>query len=124
MGRRQRGDHVVAARALFGSCRYVVEEHLPRFGVASTLVDGRTSPNGRPRSAQHEGLLPRKPGITRRGGDRHRGGAELARSVGAKLIVDNVFATPLWQKPLALGADCVVYSATKHIDGRGAGSAA
>ncbi len=51
MGVVSAGDHVVAARALFGSCRYVVEEHLPRFGVASTLVDGRTSPNGRPRSA-------------------------------------------------------------------------
>lgn len=120
MGLVKAGDHVVAARALFGSCRYVVEEHLPRFGVESTLV------NGPDLSAWRAAVRPNtkvffleSPANPTLEVIDIEAVAKLAKEVGARLIVDNVFATPLWQKPLALGADCVVYSATKHIDGQG-----
>jgi O-succinylhomoserine sulfhydrylase len=114
------GDHVVAAKALFGSCRWVVEEFLPRFGVASTLVDGldldQWQAAVRPNTKTFFLESPTNPtldiiDIAAVG--------EIAHRAGATLVVDNVFATPLWQSPLALGADCVVYSATKHIDGQG-----
>ncbi|MFC1459153.1 O-succinylhomoserine sulfhydrylase [Microvirga arabica] len=120
MGLLQAGDHIVAARALFGSCRYVVAELLPRFGVASTLVDG-TDLGAWRKAVRPETKVfflesPANPtleviDIT--------AVAQIAREVGVKLVVDNVFSSPLWQKPLELGADCVVYSATKHIDGQG-----
>ena len=121
MGQVKAGDHVVAAKALFGSCRWVVEEWLPRFGVTSTLVDGTDL------DALEEGgaaRTPRRSSWKRRPIRRWRcydiaAVAEIAHAAGAKLVVDNVFATPLYQSPLALGADCVVYSATKHIDGQG-----
>jgi O-succinylhomoserine sulfhydrylase len=114
------GDHVVAAKALFSSCRFVVEDLLPRYGIEATLVDGldldqwraAMRPNTRtlflesPTNPMLEVLD--IPAI-----------AEIAHAGGARLIVDNVFATPIWQSPLALGADVVVYSATKHIDGQG-----
>lgn len=114
------GDHVIAAKALFGSCRYICETLLPRYGVESTLVDGTdidqwkaaVRPNTRalflesPTNPTLE--IIDIPAV-----------AEIAKSVGARLIVDNVFATPLYQSPLQLGADVVVYSATKHIDGQG-----
>lgn len=120
MGLVHAGDHVVAARALFGSCRYVVEEHLPRYGVASTLVDGTDLAAWRAalRPETKVFFLESPANPTLEVID-IAAVAALAREVGAKLVVDNVFATPLWQKPLALGADCVVYSATKHIDGQG-----
>jgi O-succinylhomoserine sulfhydrylase len=114
------GDHVVASKAMFGSCRYVVEDLLPRYGIQSTLVDGldldqwqrAMRPNTRtcflesPTNPTLDVLD--IPAI-----------AEIAHQAGARLIVDNVFATPIWQSPLSLGADVVVYSATKHIDGQG-----
>jgi O-succinylhomoserine sulfhydrylase len=114
------GDHVVAAKAMFGSCRFVVEDLLPRYGITSTLVDGldldqwqkAMRPNTRtlflesPTNPTLEVL-----DITEI--------AKIAHKGGARLIVDNVFATPIWQSPLSLGADVVVYSATKHIDGQG-----
>src|ERR1700755_361640 len=114
------GDHVVAAKAMFGSCRYVIEDLLPRYGIASTLVDGldldqwqrAMRPNTKScflESPTHPTLDVLDIGAI----------AEIAPRAGARLIVDNVFATPLWQSPLALGADVVVYSATKHIDGQG-----
>lgn len=114
------GDHVVAARALFGSCRYVIEEHLPRFGVDSTLVNGTdlTAWQAAIRPNTKVFFLESPANPTLEVID-IEAVAKLAKSIGAKLVVDNVFATPLWQKPLALGADCVVYSATKHIDGQG-----
>jgi O-succinylhomoserine sulfhydrylase len=114
------GDHVVAAKAMFGSCRYVVEDLLPRYGIQSTLVDGldldqwkkAMRPNTKtcflesPTNPTLEVLdIPAIAGI--------------AHGSGARLLVDNVFATPIWQSPLSLGADVVVYSATKHIDGQG-----
>jgi O-succinylhomoserine sulfhydrylase len=114
------GDHVVAAKALFGSCRWVVEDLLPRFGVASTLVDGldlaQWRAAARPNTKTFFLETPTNPTLDVID---IAAVAEIAHAAGATLVVDNVFATPLWQSPLALGADCVVYSATKHIDGQG-----
>ena len=114
------GDHVVAAKALFGSCRWVVEELLPRFGVGSTLVDGLDLAQWRaavrPNTKTFFLESPTNPSLDVID---IPAVAEIAHGAGATLVVDNVFATPLWQSPLALGADCVVYSATKHIDGQG-----
>lgn len=114
------GDHIVSAQALFGSCRFVIEEHLPRFGVESTLVDGTDLAQWRAAIRPNTKVFflesPANPTLEVID---IAAVAALAKEVGAKLVVDNVFATPLWQKPLALGADCVVYSATKHIDGQG-----
>jgi O-succinylhomoserine sulfhydrylase len=120
LGQLKAGDHVVAAKALFGSCRYVVEELLPRFGVASTLVDGAELEQWRravrPNSKTFFLESPTNPTLEIYD---LAAIADIAHQAGATLIVDNVFATPLLQHPLALGADCVVYSATKHIDGQG-----
>ena len=116
----QAGDRVVAARALFGSCHVIVTEILPRFGVETVLVDG-------PDLEQWEEALA--------GGARCvffetpanptlelidiAAVAEMAHSAGACVVIDNVFSTPLLQRPLPLGADVVIYSGTKHIDGQG-----
>lgn len=114
------GDHVVAAQALFGSCRYVVEEHLPRYGVESTLVNGPDIDAWRKAVRPNTKVFflesPANPTLEVID---IAAVARLAKEVGAKLVVDNVFATPLFQRPLELGADLVVYSATKHIDGQG-----
>ena len=120
VGQLRSGDHVVAARALFGSCRYVIEEFLPRFGVASTLVDGRDLDAwARAVRPQTRTLFLESPANPTLEVVDIAGVAKIARAAGATLVVDNVFATPLFQRPLELGADCVVYSATKHIDGQG-----
>jgi O-succinylhomoserine sulfhydrylase len=114
------GDHLVANRVLFGSCHYIITQILPRFGISFTLVDGRDE-------AAWQRALGKKtaavfiespanptlelvdiPAVCR-----------LAHAVGAKVIVDNIFAGPLAQRPLELGADMVVYSTTKHFDGQG-----
>ncbi|HXL28261.1 MAG TPA: aminotransferase class I/II-fold pyridoxal phosphate-dependent enzyme, partial [Bradyrhizobium sp.] len=114
------GDHVVAAKAMFGSCRYVVEDLLPRYGIGSTLVDGLDLDQWRramrPNTKSCFLESPTNPTL-----DVLDIGAiaDIAHRAGARLIVDNVFATPIWQSPLELGADVVVYSATKHIDGQG-----
>mgnify|MGYP001765842289 CR=1 FL=1 len=114
------GDHVVAARALFGSCLYIVEDLLPRFGVASTLVDGANLDEWRAAMRPNTKVCflesPTNPGLEVLD---IAAIAEIAHGAGARLVVDNVFATPMLQKPLKLGADLVVYSATKHIDGQG-----
>lgn len=114
------GDHIVAARALFGSCRWVVETLAPRYGIEATLVDGTkieewakaTRPNTRLFFLES----PTNPTLEVVD---IAAVARLANQAGARLVVDNVFATPLQQKPLELGAHIVVYSATKHIDGQG-----
>jgi O-succinylhomoserine sulfhydrylase len=120
MGLVKAGDHVVAAKALFGSCRWVIEDWLGRFGVASTLVDGvdlaAWKSAVKPNTTAFFMETPTNPTLEVYD---IAAVAEIAHAAGAKLVVDNVFATPLYQKPLALGADCVVYSATKHIDGQG-----
>jgi O-succinylhomoserine sulfhydrylase len=120
LGQVKTGDHVVAAKQMFGSCRYVVEEVLPRYGVASTLVDGTDLAQWknavRPNTKTFFLESPTNPNLEIIDIAEV---AKIAKAAGATLVVDNVFATPLWQSPLALGADCVVYSATKHIDGQG-----
>jgi O-succinylhomoserine sulfhydrylase len=114
------GDHIVAARALFGSCRWVVETLAPKYGIQFTLVDGRDIANWekavRPQTKLFFLESPTNPTLEVVD---VAAVAKLANSVGARLVVDNVFATPLLQKPLQLGAHIVVYSATKHIDGQG-----
>jgi O-succinylhomoserine sulfhydrylase len=114
------GDHVVAAKAMFGSCRYVVEDLLPRYGIQSTLVDGLDLDQWRkamrPNTKSCFLESPTNPTLDVLDIPSI---AEIAHQAGARLIVDNVFATPIWQSPLSLGADVVVYSATKHIDGQG-----
>ncbi|MCO6422206.1 O-succinylhomoserine sulfhydrylase [Sinorhizobium meliloti] len=114
------GDHIVAARALFGSCRWVVETLAPKYGVECTLVDGRDLKNWddavRPNTKVFFLESPTNPTLEVID---IAGVARLADQIGAKVVVDNVFATPLFQKPLELGAHVVVYSATKHIDGQG-----
>lgn len=114
------GDHIIAARAMFGSCRYIVETLCPRFGIAMTLIDGRDIENWKaavkPNTRAFFFETPANPtldlvdiaAVT-----------ALAKKHGIITVVDNVFATPLLQRPLAHGADVVVYSATKHIDGQG-----
>jgi O-succinylhomoserine sulfhydrylase len=114
------GDHVVASRALFGSCLYVIQDLLPRYGIETTLVDGADLDQWqralRPNTKTFFLESPTNPTLDVLD---IPGIAEIAHSGGARLVVDNVFATPIWQSPLALGADVVVYSATKHIDGQG-----
>jgi O-succinylhomoserine sulfhydrylase len=120
MAQLKAGDHVVAARAMFGACLYVVEELLPRFGIASTLVDGSDLGQWHAAMRPETKLLfletPTNPCLEVYD---IKAISAIAHEQGARLIVDNVFATPVFQKPLQLGADCVVYSATKHIDGHG-----
>lgn len=120
MGLLKAGDHIIAARALFGSCRYVIEEFLPRFGVASTLIDGTDLARWKAAiTPQTKVFFLESPANPTLEVIDIAAVAAIAHEAGAKLVVDNVFATPIWQKPLALGADCVTYSATKHIDGQG-----
>lgn len=120
MSQVRAGDHVVAARAMFGSCRWIVEDLLPRFGVACTLVDGTDL------DAWRSAMRPETKAVFLESPTNPMlevidiaAVAAVAHEAGATLTVDNVFATPLFQKPIELGADCVVYSATKHIDGQG-----
>ena len=114
------GDHVVAARALFGSCRYVVEDLLPRFGIETTLVDGRDLSAWRAamRPTTKVCFLETPSNPTLEVIDLATV-ADIAHAGGAILMVDNVFATPLYQRPMEHGADVVIYSATKHMDGQG-----
>ncbi len=114
------GDRVVSARALFGSCQYIIAEILPSYGIETVFVDGTDL-------AQWEAALkepatcvfletPSNPTLEIVDLEKV---CALAHAADARVIVDNVFATPVLQKPLAFGADIVVYSATKHIDGQG-----
>jgi O-succinylhomoserine sulfhydrylase len=114
------GDHVVAAKALFGSNRYVIEDLLPRYGITSTLVDGNDTKAWKRAARKNTKVFflesPTNPTLDVVD---IAAVAEIAHKADAKLVVDNVFATPILQQPLKLGADIVVYSATKHIDGQG-----
>ncbi len=116
----QSGDHIVAARALFGSSLYILNTLMPRFGIKVTLVDGVDLEQWRSAMRLRTKLVfletPTNPKLEVID---IAAVAEIAHGGGAKLIVDNVFATPLLQRPFELGADVVVYSATKHIDGQG-----
>ncbi|MDP6574515.1 MAG: O-succinylhomoserine sulfhydrylase [Rhodospirillales bacterium] len=114
------GDRLVASRALFGSCHYIITELLPRYGIETELVDGTDL-------GQWEAALDRETACVFLETPSNptleiidlAPVAELAHGAGARLVVDNVFATPVLQRPLELGADIVVYSTTKHIDGQG-----
>ena len=114
------GDRVVASRALFGSCLHIIQQILPRYGVLTEVVDGRDLDAWK--KALKPGVKavfvesPSNPGLEIID---LKAVADLTHQAGGLLIVDNVFASPLLQKPLKLGADIVVYSATKHIDGQG-----
>ncbi|MFI4973129.1 MAG: O-succinylhomoserine sulfhydrylase [Caulobacterales bacterium] len=114
------GDHVVSGKALFGSCRWILNNWAPRFGIDTSFVDGPDIAAWRAAIRPNTRLFfiesPANPllEITDIAAL-----CALAKQVGAKVVVDNVFATPIFQKPLQLGADIVVYSATKHIDGQG-----
>ena len=120
VGQLKAGDHVVASKALFGSCRWVVEDFLPRFGVPSTLVDGLDLDQWRKAVRPNtKAVLSRKSDQSGAGSARHSRDREDRARRRRDTRVDNVFATPIWQSPLKLGADVVVYSATKHIDGQG-----
>lgn len=114
------GDHVVAARSMFGSCRYIVETLCPRFGISMSLIDGRDidawKTAVRPNTKGFFFETPANPTLDLVD---IAAVSEIARQHGIITVVDNVFATPLLQRPLARGADVVVYSATKHIDGQG-----
>jgi len=114
------GDRVVASRALFGSCHWIVSTLLPRYGIAAEFVDGADLAQWRAALARPAQLVlletPSNPMLELVD---LRAVAALAHEAGAIVVVDNVFATPLLQQPLALGADVVVYSCTKHIDGQG-----
>jgi O-succinylhomoserine sulfhydrylase len=120
MGQVKAGDHVVASKSIFGSNLYVVEEYLPRYGVSSRIVDGLDLDQWRaamrPNTKTCFLETPTNPNLDVLDIAEI---AKIAHAAGATLIVDNVFSTPLWQSPLELGADCVVYSTTKHIDGQG-----
>lgn len=114
------GDHLVSAKALFGSCRYVVETLLPRFGVEVTLVEGADLKAWeaaiRPNTKAFFFETPTNPTLELVDIEAV---SRLAHQAGAIVVIDNVFATPILQKPLEHGADVVCYSATKHIDGQG-----
>ena len=120
MGQVRAGDHVVASKALFGSCLYVVEDYLPRYGVTSTIVDGNDLDQWRAAMRPNTKTVfmetPTNPTLEVIDIAEV---SKIAHAAGATVVFDNVFSTPLWQSPLALGADCVVYSTTKHIDGQG-----
>jgi len=114
------GDHIVSARALFGACRYIVETLCPRFGIEATLVDGRDLDAWRKAVRPNTKVMffetPANPTLDLVD---IAGVSEIAREAGALVVVDNVFATPMMQRPLQQGADVVVYSTTKHVDGQG-----
>jgi len=114
------GDHIVSSRALFGSCYQIVTNILPRFGVTSTLVDGNDPARWRDAITPGTKLVflesPSNPGLEIID---VAAVSEIAHERGASVVVDNIFATPILQRPLELGADVVVYSGTKHFDGQG-----
>lgn len=114
------GDRLVAARALFGSCQYICEELLPRFGIVTEIVDGTDLGQWKTALSKPAKAVflesPSNPGLEVID---LASVSELAHAAGATVFVDNVFATPILQKPMEMGADVIIYSATKHIDGQG-----
>jgi O-succinylhomoserine sulfhydrylase len=114
------GDHIVSSKALFGSCYQIITGVLPRFGISYTLVDGTDLDQWRkavrPETRAFFLETPSNPGLEIFD---IKAVAEIAHAAGATVVVDNIFATPILQRPLALGADIIVYSGTKHMDGQG-----
>ncbi len=114
------GERVVASRALFGSCHWIISTLLPQFGIESVFVDGGDLEAWKQALSKPTALvLLESPSNPMLDIVDLRAVSNLAHAAGAIVVVDNVFATPLLQKPLELGADVVVYSATKHMDGQG-----
>jgi len=114
------GDRVVAPHAMFGSCLHIIKNILPSYGVTYTMVEGTDLDEWREAlSTPAKYVFLESPANPTLDIIDIQAVADLAHATGAKLIVDNVFATPIFQKPFKLGADIVVYSATKHIDGQG-----
>lgn len=114
------GEHVIASRVMFGSCHYVIKEILPRMGLEVTLVDGRNMEEWEKAFQENTKYVfiesPSNPNLEIIDIEAL---SKLCKKNNTTFIVDNVFATPLLQKPLLLGADIVIYSTTKHIDGQG-----
>jgi len=114
------GDRVVASKALFGSCFVILDEILPRWGVKAEFVDGHDLAQWeKALSEPAQAVFFESPSNPMQELVDIRAVSEMAHAAGASVVVDNVFATPLLQQPMELGADIVVYSATKHIDGQG-----
>jgi O-succinylhomoserine sulfhydrylase len=114
------GDHVVGAKAMFGACRYVIEEILPRFGITNTLVDGEDVEQwARAMRPETKLLFLETPANPTLAIVDLKAVADIAHTAGARLIVDNAFASPALQRPMEFGADIVVHSSTKYIDGQG-----
>jgi O-succinylhomoserine sulfhydrylase len=114
------GDHVVAAKAMFGACRYVIEDILARFGIAHTLVDGADTAQWRAAMTPQTKMVfletPANPTLAIVD---LKAVAKVAHEAGALLVVDNAFASPALQRPMEFGADIVIHSSTKYIDGQG-----
>jgi O-succinylhomoserine sulfhydrylase len=116
----QAGDHVVAGRAAFGSCRWLTDTLLPRFGIETTTVDGRdTDAWARARKPNTKVFFLESPSNPTLDIVDLKAVSEIGHDAGATIVVDNAFATPMLQRPLELGADVVAYSATKMMDGQG-----
>jgi len=114
------GDRVVASRGLFGSCFVILDEILPRWGVETVFVDGPDLDQWREAlSVPTAAVFFETPSNPMQELVDMRAVADLAHAAGAQVVVDNVFGTPVFSRPLEFGADVVVYSATKHIDGQG-----
>jgi O-succinylhomoserine sulfhydrylase len=114
------GDHVIGAKAMFGACRFVIEEILPRYGIAVTMVDGTDLAAWRKavRKETKNAFLETPSNPTLEIVDLKRV-CEIVHAAGARVIVDNAFATPALQRPMEFGVDIVVHSSTKYIDGQG-----
>ncbi len=114
------GDRIVAARQLFGSCHYIVAELLPKYGIVSELVDGGDLKAWeKALSTPAQAVLFESPSNPMLDIVDIKAVCDMAHKAGAKVVLDNAFATPMLQRPLELGADVVVHSATKYIDGQG-----
>lgn len=120
MSQLRSGDRIISSKALFGSCQYIITKLLPKYGVEVVLVDGKNIDEWKKEFKKKTKLVffetPSNPCLELID---IKEVSKIAHKNGAKVIVDNVFATPILQKPIALGADIVMYSATKHIDGQG-----
>ena len=120
MSQLSSGDRIVSSKALFGSCQYIITKLLPKYGIEVVLVDGKNIDEWKKKLKKKTKLIffetPSNPCLELID---IKEVSKVAHKSGAKVIVDNVFATPVLQKPIALGADIVMYSATKHIDGQG-----
>lgn len=114
------GDHVIGAKAMFGACRFVIEEILPRYGITNTIVDGGDVDSWaaamRPETKMLFLETPANPTLAIVD---LKAVAKVAHDGGARLVVDNAFASPALQRPMEFGADIVVHSSTKYIDGQG-----